>query len=153
MCIYISSYVAANYVSSMELSMQRSCQHLICVRFGGGVGEQTSLRYSSEGVDVLMTLHGLRSAAFITGACQVNQLHLARSPGSILINGRCQIITIEIRELPGRVQTQRVSSDHCYFRPHGYVRQRDCTCSARDAFRPRFDRKCAPQLLKPNVSS
>ena len=123
------------------------------LHLGSGVGELTSLRYSSESVGILMVLHGLRSTAFITEACQVSQLHLVRFPSGVLRNGHCHITALEIRELPGRVQTQRVSSDHCYFRPHGYVRQRDCTCSARDAFRPRFDRKCAPQLLKPNVSS
>jgi hypothetical protein len=54
-----------------------------------------------------MALHGPRSAAFITGACQASRLHLVRSPVRILRNGHCQITAIEIRELPGRLQTQR----------------------------------------------
>jgi hypothetical protein len=68
-------------------------------------------------VAILTALHELRSTAFITGACRVSQLHLVRSPSSILRTGHCQITAIEIRELPERVQTQRfqaitAASDH-----------------------------------------
>jgi hypothetical protein len=78
---------------------------------GGGVWrERTSLHYGHENVAFIKTLHGLRSAALITGACQVSRLHLVRSPASILRNEPCQITAIEIREPPGRVQTQQFQS-------------------------------------------
>jgi len=77
--------------------------HPLAAELDGGLHCTTVLRVCLS----LMALHGLGSAAFITGACQVSRLHLVISRGGILRNGHCQIMATEIRALPGRVQTQQ----------------------------------------------